>query len=233
MVVWSGVDGVVRFWKWLKPSAETPPKSDVKAPSYAKPHGLKRMTKDIKIALRLAQDDPEAYAHWSNLELLEESATARVTIHGPVDTPFEGGRFVVDFSPDDAYPFNPPLAVFRTPIFHPHVSSKSQTKHPEGMFHSKLICRQCYNDYLNHRMYLLRKANAEGRPIHLEPQVHEGYNPTTKLTALIDNVYESLARPDSDIGSNGEALALFTENRDEYNRIAGQWTADFALPDAE
>ena len=45
------------------------------------------------------------------------------TIQGPVDTPYAGGRFVVDIVIGERYPFMPPKMKFLTKIWHPNVSS--------------------------------------------------------------------------------------------------------------
>lgn len=42
---------------------------------------------------------------------------------GPVDTPYEGGRFYLEMSIPEAYPFSPPKCKFITRIWHPNISS--------------------------------------------------------------------------------------------------------------
>ena len=59
---------------------------------------------------RIAVDE-DSITHW----------TAVIT--GPTDTPFHGGSFLVDLIFPSEYPFVPPLVTFRTPIFHPNVST--------------------------------------------------------------------------------------------------------------
>lgn len=44
-------------------------------------------------------------------------------ICGPPDTPYEGGRFQLDISIPETYPFTPPKVKFVTKIWHPNVSS--------------------------------------------------------------------------------------------------------------
>ena len=45
-----------------------------------------------------------------------------VTIKGPQNTPYEGGKFVLDVRiPRDTYPMEPPKIVFKTTIFHCNV----------------------------------------------------------------------------------------------------------------
>ncbi|KAJ1742423.1 Ubiquitin-conjugating enzyme E2 T [Coemansia sp. RSA 1821] len=42
-------------------------------------------------------------------------------IDGPPDTPYEGGRFLVDVSLSDRYPIEPPSVKFKTRIYHPNI----------------------------------------------------------------------------------------------------------------
>lgn len=44
-------------------------------------------------------------------------------IKGPVDSPYEGGKFVIDIVLPDEYPFAPPKMKFDTKVWHPNVSS--------------------------------------------------------------------------------------------------------------
>jgi ubiquitin-protein ligase len=45
----------------------------------------------------------------------------KITIDGPKGTPYEGGKFVIDFKIPVEYPFKPPEANFDTKIHHPNV----------------------------------------------------------------------------------------------------------------
>jgi ubiquitin-conjugating enzyme E2 A len=42
-------------------------------------------------------------------------------IEGPSDTPFEKGKFNIQFTFDDDYPFKPPSVKFLQTIFHPNI----------------------------------------------------------------------------------------------------------------
>ncbi|KAK9449394.1 ubiquitin-conjugating enzyme/RWD-like protein [Limtongia smithiae] len=44
-----------------------------------------------------------------------------IVLFGPKDTPYEGGTFKLDLKLPQGYPFNPPILVFTTKIFHPNV----------------------------------------------------------------------------------------------------------------
>jgi len=47
------------------------------------------------------------------------------TIPGPPDTPYTGGKFVIDIVIPDSYPFKAPVMKFETKVFHPNVSSQT------------------------------------------------------------------------------------------------------------
>ncbi|GMR44504.1 hypothetical protein PMAYCL1PPCAC_14699 [Pristionchus mayeri] len=54
-------------------------------------------------------------------------ARLRAEIRGPPDTPYENGRFKLDISFPDDYPFKPLLAKFTSKVWHPNVSSQTGT----------------------------------------------------------------------------------------------------------
>jgi ubiquitin-conjugating enzyme E2 D/E len=43
------------------------------------------------------------------------------TMIGPIDTPYEGGKFIVNIDFSDNYPFKAPKVHFKTKIFHPNI----------------------------------------------------------------------------------------------------------------
>lgn len=49
----------------------------------------------------------------------------RISFIGPPDTPYSGGRFVVNVHFESGYPFQPPKIKFETKVWHPNVSSCS------------------------------------------------------------------------------------------------------------
>lgn len=67
---------------------------------------------------------------WSKVTL-EPAGTANDLSHlegkflGPPDTPYEGGRFVINIKIPTDYPFRPPSMHFTTRIWHPNVSSQT------------------------------------------------------------------------------------------------------------
>jgi ubiquitin-conjugating enzyme E2 D/E len=43
-------------------------------------------------------------------------------IFGPKDTPYEGGKFNIIITFPSDYPYNPPLILFKTKIYHPNIN---------------------------------------------------------------------------------------------------------------
>ncbi|KAK1935901.1 putative ubiquitin-conjugating enzyme [Babesia divergens] len=51
--------------------------------------------------------------------------TWRGYIKGPVQTPYEGGDFILNITIPQDYPYNPPKIQFETKIWHPNISSET------------------------------------------------------------------------------------------------------------
>jgi len=64
-----------------------------------------------------------------SVELLNETDLLKWkgTITGPVATPYEGGKFIIDIELPSDYPFVPPKMKFVTKIWHPNISSETGT----------------------------------------------------------------------------------------------------------
>lgn len=70
---------------------------------------------------------------WSNVTLnpadnADDLTHLQGSFPGPPDTPYEGGKFVVDIRIPADYPFRPPQMKFTTRIWHPNVSSQTVRK---------------------------------------------------------------------------------------------------------
>lgn len=58
------------------------------------------------------------------LDIVNDNFTElRGEIAGPPDTPYEGGKFLLEIKVPETYPFNPPKVKFITKIWHPNISS--------------------------------------------------------------------------------------------------------------
>ncbi len=49
----------------------------------------------------------------------------KASFPGPPDSPYAGGKFVVDIKIPTEYPFKPPVMKFETKLWHPNVSSQT------------------------------------------------------------------------------------------------------------
>ncbi|GAV52878.1 hypothetical protein ZYGR_0AI01600 [Zygosaccharomyces rouxii] len=78
----------------------------------------KRLMKE----LQAVRDDPAANI---TLEFINESDIHRLkgSFLGPPETPYEGGRFIIDIEVPMEYPFKPPKMKFDTKVYHPNISS--------------------------------------------------------------------------------------------------------------
>ncbi|AQZ11392.1 UBC1 (YDR177W) [Zygosaccharomyces parabailii] len=78
----------------------------------------KRLMKE----LQAVRDDPEANI---TLDFVSESDIHHLkgSFLGPPETPYEGGRFIVDIEVPMEYPFKPPKMKFDTKVYHPNISS--------------------------------------------------------------------------------------------------------------
>lgn len=59
------------------------------------------------------------------VELIDDGnyTKLRGKINGPPDTPYQGGRYILEINIPDTYPFQPPKVQFVTKIWHPNISS--------------------------------------------------------------------------------------------------------------
>lgn len=58
-------------------------------------------------------------------EIVEENLYHwQIALHGPADTPYFGGTFILDVKFPQDYPFSAPTVIFLTKIYHPNADHK-------------------------------------------------------------------------------------------------------------
>ena len=78
---------------------------------------LNRLSKELKIVSENPIDSIEVYPREDDATLWE------AIIDGPKETPYEGGKFHLNITFPDEFPFRPPNVTFATKIFHPNINS--------------------------------------------------------------------------------------------------------------
>jgi ubiquitin-conjugating enzyme (huntingtin interacting protein 2) len=85
---------------------------------------IKRVTKEIQDMMKDTDSDVQLEVVKEDLQHLRGSFT------GPPDTPYEGGKYVVDIRIPSDYPFRPPVMKFETKLWHPNISSVTVSPPP-------------------------------------------------------------------------------------------------------
>ena len=85
---------------------------------------FKRLSKEFLIYSKSTEDST---APSSKVELINENISLwKLTLEGPKETPYEGGKFDLELKFPPEYPMKPPFVRFLTSIYHPNVSMKQQ-----------------------------------------------------------------------------------------------------------
>ncbi|XP_077302078.1 ubiquitin conjugating enzyme 4 [Arctopsyche grandis] len=81
---------------------------------------VRRIKKEVKEAMK----SEELVGCPIKIEVLNDFwMTLKGEITGPPETPYEGGKFILNFEIPESYPFDPPKVKFITHIWHPNISS--------------------------------------------------------------------------------------------------------------
>lgn len=76
-----------------------------------------RMAREVK---QLTRAPPEGSCVWC---VASSSRCLRAAIDGPQRSPYEDGTFELQIDVPERYPFEPPVASFITPVYHPNIDS--------------------------------------------------------------------------------------------------------------
>ncbi|KAL7414804.1 ubiquitin-conjugating enzyme [Mrakia frigida] len=121
-------------------------------------------------------------------------------IHGPEDTPFEGGIFVARLSFPSDYPLNPFKMKFDPPILHPNVYASGD------------VC--------------ISILHAPGDDPNQYETSSERWSPVQSVEKVLLSVISMLAEPNVESGANIDCCKLYRENLPEYERRVRQAVMD-------
>jgi ubiquitin-conjugating enzyme (huntingtin interacting protein 2) len=77
----------------------------------------RRIAKELKDL----KNDPQSHI---DVEIVRDDMNhLKGSFPGPMETPYEGGKYYVDIRIPNEYPFRPPTMKFDTKLWHPNVSS--------------------------------------------------------------------------------------------------------------
>jgi len=97
-------------------------------PGQASPVEIARLSRNssLNAVRRLSTEFAEVLKGENQFRIQISDANVTVwqaVISAPVGCPYEGASFIIDLIFPSTYPFEPPKASFRTPIFHPNIST--------------------------------------------------------------------------------------------------------------
>ena len=82
------------------------------------------LIKRLKAEIEDLEENPVSNCSAGPLE--DDITHWNATIFGPENTPYENGVFRLDIHFVSEHPFKPPKIVFKTPIYHPNISTQGR-----------------------------------------------------------------------------------------------------------
>ncbi len=147
---------------------------------------------------------------------------------GPPDSPFQGGVYFLTIQFPADYPFKPPKVQFTTKIFHPNINS------------SGAICLDILKTQWSPALTIakVRPVMAAGFGLSaLLPAIDvfalcgpcpkRAMQRLTRLQVLL-SICSLLTDPNPDDPLMSDIAQLYKTNREEYTRLAREWTAKYA-----
>ena len=129
----------------------------------------------------------------------------KVIYNGPQDTPYEGGKFIVNISIPKQFPFKPPSITFETKIFHYNISNDG------------VVCMDM----------LLQN---EWTPAYDMEHVLSGIE--SLLSDPYPEVYSSNGYQ-QDIDESTNFVCHDEFDREEYDKLAKEWTIRYAMVESD
>jgi ubiquitin-conjugating enzyme (huntingtin interacting protein 2) len=130
------------------------------------------------------------------------------TIHGPKDTPYDGGTFVIDIVIPANYPMEPPKMKFDTKVWHPNVSSQTGA-----------ICLEFQDTRLaNHG-----SPTGQSKPYRAKP-----WSPAVTIKMVLISVRALLAAPEPDNPQDDVVANEYKSDHEKWKRTAKLWTKQYA-----
>ena len=124
-----------------------------------------------------------------------------VIIPGPLDSPYEGGKFKIGIKITDNYPDEPPECKFITKVFHPNINFKYGN-----------IC-----------------VNFLKAPKDSDPDEKRTWSNKKSICEVIVGLWGLLLYPVPGDALNGNARDLYNSDTSRYNELAKCFTKKFAM----
>ena len=99
----------------------------VHSTAQTKRNALRRLQKEkqtLDNALKLSPEEGGMEGCSARMKSAEDYFNWEGVVSGPPDSPYEGGRFVLDIVFPATYPFKPPSVRFVTKVYHPNINKK-------------------------------------------------------------------------------------------------------------